>query len=52
VRSLDKESLENPLWHTDIVFPDLPSAIPDIQRRIALGADRILVEVVHGKEEG
>jgi len=45
VRSLDREQQEHPEWFEDIVFPDLPAAIPDIQRRIALGSNKVQIEV-------
>lgn len=45
VRSLDREQQEHPEWFEDIVFPDLPAAIADIQRRIALGSNKVQIEV-------
>lgn len=49
VKSLDQDALEHPEWFEELTFPDLPRAMPDIQRRIALGCEHILIEVVEDK---
>ncbi len=46
VQSLDQDKQEHPEWFEDMTFPDLPTAMPDIQRRIALGGEAILIKVV------
>lgn len=52
VRSLDQDSQEHPDWFQDMTFPDFPAAVPDIQRRIGLGCEHILIEVVEREQEG
>lgn len=51
VKSLDQDTQEHLEWFQELIFPDLPSAVPDIQRRIALGCEHILIEVVRTEEE-
>jgi len=34
VKTLDKEDLDHPEWHEDLIYPDLVEALPDVQRRI------------------
>lgn len=52
VRSLDREQQEHPEWFEDIIFPDLPAAIPDIQMRIGLGSNKVLIEVTKSNPNG
>ena len=53
IQSLDRYIQQHKEWFGDTIFPDLPSAVPDIQRRIGLGSDLILVRVgnVNGLKE-
>ncbi len=47
VKSIDQDAQEHPQWFQEIIFPDLPTAFADIQRRMALGSEHILIEVVN-----